>query len=709
MKELKLLSDIALTVVNKETFENQINSVLKIIGEYFQVSRTYIFIDNDDGTQTSNTFEWCNHNIIPQIDNLQNISYQNIPFWKELLKSDEKILFENIKELPNEIYEILQTQGILSILVYPLYIKGKIKGFIGFDECKKYRKWTEIETDILKTVSGLISSVYERFFTQKELYTDKNNFENFFNTIDDLMIIGDLQGKIIYVNNSVIKKLGYSVNELLKMNFLDIHPFELRKEASEIIISMINHEKDYCPLPLLSKDNKYIPVETRIWFGKWNNQDCIFGILKDLSREQEALQKFTKLFENNPALMAVSILPDRKFIDVNNAFIQKLGYLKEEILGSTAAELDLFVDLKKQEELSKKIKTEGKILNTELQVKCKNNDILDGLFSGEIIESQGKKYLLTVMVDITEQKKLQLVSNIQKNKLNNIIEGTRLGTWEWNIQTGELIINERWAEIIGFTLEELQPVNIETWIFYTCKEDLKKSTELLQEHFDGKSEFYDFECKMKHKNGNWVWVRDRGKVMEWDNNGNPLKMFGTHCDITKNKETEDKIREMAIKDMLTNIYNRRYLFERLETAISQFKRDKVNFAISILDIDFFKKINDLFGHPAGDFILKEFTKVITENIRNYDLLGRYGGEEFIIITFNTEKKIILKRLEIILYKIQNSTFIYDNHQITFTFSCGISDTNDLNLNEISLENLIKIADKRLYIAKETGRNKIVIN
>src|SRR6056297_755399 len=96
-----------------------------------------------------------------------------------------------------------------------------------------------------------------------------------------------------------------------------------------------------------------------------------------------------------------------------------------------------------------------------------------------------------------------------------ILEGTNAGTWEWNVQTGETIFNERWAQIIGYSLKELEPISIETWTNHTHPEDLKACQEKLESHFRGESDYYECQCRMKHKDGHWVWVLDRGTVMEW--------------------------------------------------------------------------------------------------------------------------------------------------------------------------------------------------
>jgi diguanylate cyclase (GGDEF)-like protein/PAS domain S-box-containing protein len=126
----------------------------------------------------------------------------------------------------------------------------------------------------------------------------------------------------------------------------------------------------------------------------------------------------------------------------------------------------------------------------------------------------------------------------ERSRLHDVIEGTHVGTWEWNIQSGATEFNSRWAEIIGYTLEELSPTSIETWASFVHPDDLKESEKQLQRHFTGESPYYQCEARMKHKAGHWVWVLDRGKVSKRTEDGKPLMMYGTHQDITEQKENE---------------------------------------------------------------------------------------------------------------------------------------------------------------------------
>ncbi len=135
--------------------------------------------------------------------------------------------------------------------------------------------------------------------------------------------------------------------------------------------------------------------------------------------------------------------------------------------------------------------------------------------------------------DITEQKQLHLQLEQERLKLNNAIDGARIATWEWNIQTGKTVFNERWAEMIGYTIEELSPTDITTWSRFVHPDDLVKAQNALDACFKKITPYYEVEFRMKHKNGNWIWIYDKGNVFSWTDDKQPLMMYGIHIDITE--------------------------------------------------------------------------------------------------------------------------------------------------------------------------------
>ncbi len=128
----------------------------------------------------------------------------------------------------------------------------------------------------------------------------------------------------------------------------------------------------------------------------------------------------------------------------------------------------------------------------------------------------------------------------ERLRLAGVIEGTNVGTWEWNPQTRETSFNERWAEMLGYRLEELQPTTINTWSQLVHPDDMPRCSETLQRHMSGELAAYDCEHRLRHRDGSWIWVHDRGKVIARDEMGRPSLLAGTHTDITAAKRAEEE-------------------------------------------------------------------------------------------------------------------------------------------------------------------------
>ncbi|GAB6071367.1 hypothetical protein JCM30760_24640 [Thiomicrorhabdus hydrogeniphila] len=139
------------------------------------------------------------------------------------------------------------------------------------------------------------------------------------------------------------------------------------------------------------------------------------------------------------------------------------------------------------------------------------------------------------------QKMTEKLSS-QTVRLNNLIKGTNVGTWEWNIQTGETSFNDRWAEMLGYTCKELAPMTVDTWKSLIHPDDINRVMNELDKHFNQEVEFLDIEFRLRHKDGHWVWVLDKGKVSSWNNEQKPLLISGTHLDISEQKNIEEMLR-----------------------------------------------------------------------------------------------------------------------------------------------------------------------
>jgi len=174
------------------------------------------------------------------------------------------------------------------------------------------------------------------------------------------------------------------------------------------------------------------------------------------------------------------------------------------------------------------------------------------------------------------------------------------------------------------------------------------------------------------------------------------------------QRTKEELRQLAITDGLTGLYNYRYFKEQLLQELKRAQRHSLNISVAMIDIDHFKQYNDKNGHPAGDVVLKDIARLLRDNIRNIDLAARYGGEEFSLILIETDKpsaKIVAEKIRRL---IEDYGFAYESSQpdSKLTISTGVATFPE---DGEDFDTLVSKADQRLYLAKEAGRNLIFVD
>lgn len=293
----------------------------------------------------------------------------------------------------------------------------------------------------------------------------------------------------------------------------------------------------------------------------------------------------------------------------------------------------------------------------------------------------------------------------QETKLEYSWTGN-LGHWFWNIKTNQVTFNPLKITALGYEESEI-PENV-TYQFFTDKlhpEDYSLTMDAMRDHLYGKLDVYEVEYRILTKDNQYKWYYDRGRITKYDEDGKPLFIAGIVFDITEKKENQLKLielneilTEMATIDGLTKINNHGSLIEHLKAGISESKQNGSSLAIALFDIDDFKKVNDTKGHVYGDKVLIEVAETIKMNIRETDVAGRYGGEEFMVILHHTDHASAYSTAERIRESVEKYLF---SEEINITLSGGVKLYEGEELNE-----LIHEADKRLYQAKNNGKNQI---
>lgn len=454
--------------------------------------------------------------------------------------------------MPESLAQQIKT-GIDGILnnhpVKPIEYQMQVKEKMNFYECTI--------SDFGQTkVIAIVRDITERKKIEEKLKESEQNFRTFFETMDDMIFVGNSQGKIFFTNDATSRKLGYTQTELQNMNILDVHPKEKLGEAEQIFQDMFIGRRNSCPLPLAAKDGNYIPVETRVWFGTWDGMECIFGISKDLTIQQAAFDKFHKLFDNNPALMAVSSVKSRKFTEVNAAFLDKLGFTREEVIGKTSSELNLFIENEKQLEAIDILQREGRIKGIELKVRKKDGEIMYGLFSGEIIENQFEKAFLTVMTDITEQKRTEKDILKISERLKLATKAANVGIWEYDIVNSSLEWDDAMYSLYGISKYDFTG-DYNAWEKILHPEDLEGWSQQLKDAILGMADFNP-EFRVIWQDRSIHHIKANAVVL-YDEAANPIKMIGTSWDVTERINYEEELLKAKEQAEAANVMKSRFL------------------------------------------------------------------------------------------------------------------------------------------------------
>lgn len=696
------------------------------------------------------------------------------------------------------------------------------------------------------------------------LRENEENYRVFCNTIDSLLWVFDMQGNILWANETVSLRLGYTADELRGQNILMVHPPDRREEVGRIVKAMLEGKVDYCPVPVLTKDGRQISVETRVTKGKWSGRDVVFGVTNDISEIKASEEKLSKAFQASPSLMAISEVDSRRYVDVNEFFLKVTGYTRAEVIGKSSLDLGIFIHPEQRETLLDVLMRGGTVRDVEAELRTKSGEIRFGLFSLEFIELQDKKLLLSVMSDITTRKQIEEALRQSEARLDVLFSQSMDGFffmlldepvyWNDSVDKEQVLdyvfahqhttkINDAMLtqykatreQFLGLTPNDFFQHDLEQgklawrnffdeghlhidtderkfdgthmWIegdyicMYDSQEriighfgiqrdvsDRKKLQEELQTEHDfathvmnsmgqgltvldqrGEFEFVnpayarligrtqvdivgkkplnfnhpdDVEIlkkshrKRKSGKSNTYQIR----LLHADGSAVPVLITGVPrlkqekyigsiaviTDLSEQKTAEKKLRrvneqlriqvkeierlqstlrEEAIRDPLTNLFNRRYLHETMIRELHICKREKKELCVIMMDIDHFKKINDKYGHSVGDQFLIALADLIKDYARGSDIACRYGGEEFLLVMPGANARAAARRAEEIRKKCAEIHIPHGSKKLNITLSLGVA---GYPAHAKDTQEIIVKADQALYLSKSSGRNCVTV-
>lgn len=309
--------------------------------------------------------------------------------------------------------------------------------------------------------------------------------------------------------------------------------------------------------------------------------------------------------------------------------------------------------------------------------------------------------MLTHSFAFMVNKRLMKEVNAEKDKFAKAFHSAPFGMVIKRMSDGLILeINQEYGKTTGYAAAEMVGRTVPSMHIWERDEDRRAMIEELITN----GRVHGIEAVLRTKDGSKITGLYSAEIISIDGEE---AILSTINDITERKRMEERIRDISTRDPLTNIYNRRYILERLEVIMKEYERVGRPFTLAMIDLDHFKSVNDTFGHGAGDMVLIDFTRIVAANIRPYDLFGRYGGEEFLVIFVSTAKPHAETITARILELVQNRKVDAAGTSLRYAFSCGLADSSEFGSGALSIERMIGMIDRRLYEAKRTGRSRIV--
>ena len=321
-------------------------------------------------------------------------------------------------------------------------------------------------------------------------------------------------------------------------------------------------------------------------------------------------------------------------------------------------------------------------------------------------DAQGQVvYYEGTVEDITERHLAANALSDSETRWRLALDAAGDGVWDWRVQTGEEFYSDRLLHMFGFKRGELAH-SVAALDERTHPDDLAQMAVDREAHFSGRTSTYVNEHRVRCKDGSWKWVLSRGMVVSRDAQGQPLRMIGTHTDITQRKHAEELIWHQAHIDALTGLPNRRMLRQRLNEALAHARQTESVLAVVFMDLDNFKQVNDTLGHHEGDALLVEAAHRIQQHMGRTDTLARMGGDEFTLVLAGLPAgadpvALLGPRLDGLLDALQQP-YLLGQSEVFVSASMGLA---MYPADASQIEDLLRHADQALYAAKGAGRNR----
>jgi diguanylate cyclase (GGDEF)-like protein/PAS domain S-box-containing protein len=464
---------------------------------------------------------------------------------------------------------------------------------------------------------------------------------------DSIDICDKENGRFIDVNEAFLKNLGYKREEVIGRTSLELglwdNPVDRQRLMEEI------RENSVCR----SFETRYRISNGSLRWGllsvstiEMNGVPCVLSVTRDITEAKlaeerlasaaEALrlseERYRIVFQTSLDGISIARLSDMRFIDVNQALLDNLGYEREEVIGKTSAELGFFADDRDRDAMLEAVRQNSGCLALEAQFRKKNQEIVWGELTASIIEIEGVLCILSIARDITAAKAAEerLAAAAEALRLSEERYRTAFQTSIDSIVINRLSdgsyidCNQAFLNILGYEREEvIGRTSLELGIWADIS-DRQAMVEMVRQN----SSCRGFEAQFRKKNGEIMWGQMFASIVEIDS---VPCILSTVRDLSSAKAAEKTIRNLAFYDPLTGLPNRRQLLERLRELPAADVPKGRSIALLLVDLDNFKIFNDTLGHQKGDLLLMDVARRAAGAVHEGDTVCRLGGDEFVVM------------------------------------------------------------------------------
>jgi len=670
LKFEQLLIEVATSFINLDmnTIDKGINDALERIGKFAGVDRSYVFLFHPDNDQLMDmTHEWCESGITPFKNEQQNMAVESIPWFMSLISEKKTIFIPKVSELPPAASQekiLFESQSIKSLVCFPIAIGVKLIGFIGFDSVREERKWSDEILILLESTAITMANALEHKRNQDEI-----------------------QRRQVYLTN---------LNEITRSSIEGTGLTQVLDNLIERLCHLIESSGAY--IFLWNKSGKFIKTGIHInnkcsVFNRRLNEKFFSGLHHELAGDSLLIIENPKdlptkldhllLALNAQALIGLPLASDTEKLGIAClTYDQPHHFTPQEVDVCTQAATQLSLAILKLTALETAQRRAEELnvlraniidISSELEFPRLLQSILDR--SINLLNASGGDLCLYE----PEGDVLRTVAarNLGCNYIGVSIPQGVGGAGKVMVSREPLLIKDynKW--------EGRSNLYVETYIHCALIVPMMVGEKLM-----GVISLFQSDPRKKFTNADL----------------NLLNLFAQQAAIAvDNAHLFQQVESLARTDGLTGLINRQTLEEMGVYEINRAQRTKNPFSLAMIDLDNFKCINDNYSHAIGDQALRQFALNVRQSLRNVDILGRFGGDELMVIMPETDSAAALVVAERLRAKIEKTQFETDAGPMHLTVSIGIISISDETGDLLSMQ---KLADQAMYQAKQAGRNAV---